>query len=110
MGCIFVSWLLLVRAGATLGGEGDLVAVRELGLPSFETSVGTPAVEPEAETPGRGASVRKREAEMEAQPFVLSETLPVVPAKLAKKITRGEFVDTAELLKANIKAERRRLV
>ena len=47
---------------------------------------------------------------MEAQPFVLSETLPVVPAKLVKKITRGEFVDIAQLLKANIEAERRRLV
>ena len=96
-------------AGATLGGEGDPVAVRELELPSFESSVGPPAVEAEAETPGGGPSVRKREAEMEAQPFVLSETLPVVPAKLVKKITRGEFVDMAELLKDNIEAERRRL-
>ena len=78
MGCIFVSWLLLVRAGATLGGEGDPVAVRDLGLPSFETSVHTPAVEAGAMTPEGGASVRKREAEMEAQPFVLSETLQVV--------------------------------
>ena len=93
MGCIFISWLLLVCAGATLRGKGDPVAVRELGLPSFETSVGTPAMEAEVETPGGGALVRNREAEMEAQPFVLSETLPVVPAKLVKKIMRGEFVD-----------------
>ena len=84
MECIFVSWLLLVRAGATLGGEGDPVAVRELGLLSFESSMGTPGAEAEVETPGEGASVRKREAEMEAQPFVLSETLPMVPAKLVK--------------------------
>ena len=45
---------------------------------------------------------------MEAQPIVLSETLPVVPAKLVKKIMKGEFVDMAELLKDNIKVERRR--
>ena len=57
--------------------------------------MGTPAVEAEAETPGGGASARKREAEMEVQAFVLSETLPVVPAKLVKKITRGEFVEMA---------------
>ena len=49
-----------------------------MGLQSFETSLGTPAVEAEVETPGGGASVRKREAEVEAQPFVLSEILPLV--------------------------------
>ena len=35
--------------------------------------------------------------------------LPVIPAKLVKRIQKGEFVDMAELLKDNIEAERRRL-
>ena len=70
MGCILALWLLLLCAGATLGGtqgpplgEKEIVAERELGLPSFKTSLGTPVVEAEVETPGGGASVRKREAE-----------------------------------------------
>ena len=33
----------------------------------------------------------------------------MVPAKLATKIQRGEFVDMADLLKDNLEAERRRL-
>ena len=43
-------------------------------------------------------------------PFVLSEALPVVPAKLVRRILRAEYVDMAELLKDNMEAERRRLV
>ena len=32
----------------------------------------------------------------------------MVPAKLVKKIVRGDFVDIAELLRDNMEAERRR--
>lgn len=46
--------------------------------------------------------------EKDCGPFVLSDALPVVPAKLAKKIRRGEFVDMSELLKDNMEVERRR--
>ena len=42
------------------------------------------------------------------QPFIVGEGHPAVPAKLVAKIQRGEYVDMAELLKDNIKAERRR--
>ena len=107
MRCFFI--VVAGACGVTLGGEGDPVAVKELGLLSFETSLGAPAVEAEADIPGGGASVRKREVEMKPQPFILSETLPVLPTKLVKKITRGDFVDMAELIKDNIEAERRRL-
>ena len=31
--------------------------------------------------------------------FILADTLPVIPAKLVKKIQKGKFVDMAELLK-----------
>ena len=34
--------------------------------------------------------------------FILSEALPVVPAKLVTKIRSGEYIDMAELLKDNI--------
>ena len=44
----------------------------------------------------------------ETQPFILSECLPPVPAKLVAKIIKGDFVDMAELLRDNIEAERRR--
>ena len=40
---------------------------------------------------------------------MLGDTLPVIPAKLVKRILKGDFVDMAELLKDNIEAERRRL-
>ena len=41
------------------------------------------------------------------QPFILSEGLAPVPAKLVAKILRGEFVDMAELLRDNLEALRR---
>ena len=39
--------------------------------------------------------------------FILAYTLPVIPAKLVRKIQKGEFVDMAELLKDDTEAERR---
>ena len=41
-------------------------------------------------------------------PFLLSECLPPVPAKLVAKIVKGDYVDMAELLRDNIEAERQR--
>ena len=38
-------------------------------------------------------------------PFILNEALPVVPPKLVKRIIKGEYVHTAELLNDNMKAE-----
>ena len=64
---------------------------------------------PEAEGPG---SRRPRDSYQlegkDTSPFMLSEALPVVPARLVKKISRGEFVDMSELLKDNMELERRR--
>lgn len=36
---------------------------------------------------------------------ILSEGLPPVPSKLVSKICRGEFVDTAEMLRDDIEVE-----
>jgi hypothetical protein len=52
---------------------------------------------------GEAASTRKKKPE---QPSILGEGLPTVPAKLAGRIHRGEFVKMAELLQDNIEAER----
>ena len=52
---------------------------------------------------------KKAEVPVET-PFILSDALPVVPAKLVKCILKPEYVDMAELLKDNMEAERRRML
>ena len=42
-----------------------------------------------------------------AKPFILSEVLPPVPAKIVTRILRGEFIDMAELLRDNLEAQHR---
>ncbi len=42
---------------------------------------------------------------VEGRPFLQSEALPAVPARLVKKILKGEYVDMAELLRDNVEAE-----
>ena len=52
-----------------------------------------------------------KKAEVPAETaFILSDALPVVPAKLVKRILRAEYIDMAELLKDNMEAERRRML
>ena len=60
--------------------------------------------------PCRAEAVERKGLEQEYRPFILSEALPVVPAKLVKRILRGEYVDMAELLKDNMEVARRRAV
>ena len=55
-------------------------------------------------------AVERKGLEQEHRPFILSEALPVMPAKLVKRILRGEYVDMAELLIDNMEVERRRAV
>lgn len=56
-------------------------------------------------------SVRQSEGHKEVEePFILSEALPVVPAKLVQRILWAEYVGMAELLKDNMELERRRLL
>ena len=42
-----------------------------------------------------------------AQPFVPSDGLAPVPAKLVARILKVEFIDMAELLRDNLEAQRR---
>ena len=52
------------------------------------------------------ASTRKA-IEGVAKPFILSEGLPPVPAKIVTRILRGEFIDMVELLRDNLEVQRR---
>ena len=43
-------------------------------------------------------------------PFILIESLPVIPVCLVKKVSKAEFVNMANFLEDNMEAERYRLV
>ena len=79
-----------VGAGSTLDRDGDPEAVRKLRVPSFEPGLVTPATVLSEEVTGRVELARKRGANPEGLLFVLSETLLIMPAKLVKKILKGE--------------------
>ena len=90
-------------SGDVLSGMGIATFV-EAG-PSYSVSVNPPATTPEPSTEATPGSAKEKE--VPPQPFILGKGFPAVPAKLANKIQRGEFVDMAELLKDNIEADRR---
>ena len=56
---------------------------------------------------GKEQASTRRAIEGVAKPFILSEGLPPVPAKVVTRILRGEFIDMAELLCDNLEAQRR---
>ena len=56
----------------------------------------------------QGAAKKEQRVEQECSRFVLSESLPVVPAKFMSRILKGEYVDKAELLSDDLEVERRR--
>ena len=88
-------------------GEGSQADVLSLHLPVFgETGDEGDATHRPVPVVGPGPGAADTN-DLEG-PFVLSEALPVVPAKLVKRILkRGELVDMVELLKDNMEAERR---
>ena len=92
-------------SGDALSGMG-IATFGEAG-PSHSVAVNPLATTPELGTEAIAGSAKEKE--VPPQPFILGEGLPAIPAKLANKIQRGEFVDMAELLKDNIEAERRRV-
>ena len=99
--------LLCLFAGGTLGAEKNKTLIANLKLPQFTTEL------EKASRKGDGQAV-STSAESDAHIedgnalFILGDTLPIVPAKLVKRIRKGEFVDMAKLLKDNMEAERRR--
>ena len=92
-------------------------AVAALGLPVIgddnpgaTAASGPPRGESESQPPAGQQSLAGRQAEAgsETSPFVLGESLPSVPARIVKKIEKGEYVDMVELLRDNAELERRR--
>lgn len=94
----------VVNVLGLLGREASAREVEDLGLSSF-TAPGEERITSEV---GTSKPMDKSPGEEES-PFILSEALPVVPAKLVRRILRAEYVDMAELLKDNMEAERRKL-
>ena len=56
---------------------------------------------------GPQANDSEKTVEGPTKPFLLSEDLPPVPAKLVGRILKGDFIDMAELLRDNLEAQRR---
>ena len=76
---------------------------------------GPPLTAPELASAAKSSTMLKssadavrKEPSSESPPFNLGEGLPTVPAKVVRKIERGEYIDMAELLRDNIEADRRR--
>ena len=78
--------------------------MRDLGLPSFDDPVGSVGL---GEEVGGGRSQGPGGAAV-CQKFQLGETLPVVPARIVRRVLRGDFVDMAELTEDNLELELRR--
>ncbi len=78
------------------------VRVEALDLAAFDEFLDKPVPSPDTVVPSRAIPAGPKES----GPFVLSNSLPVVPAKLAKMITKREYVDLSELLNDNIEVDR----
>ena len=83
------------------GGPGAVVALVGGGGAESTTSHGS-SVAVTAPVGGKGKGKEVEKVESAAEPFLLSEGLPPVPAKLVAKIRKEDFVDMADLLRDNI--------
>ena len=81
--------------------------MKELNLPTFTDPLTREAEPEKLDLPA--ITPKKIEGSAESA-FILSEALPVVPAKLVKRIQKAEYVNMAELLKDNMEAGRRRML
>ena len=93
----------------------DMAQVAELDLPVFSEAGNTSEMQPGAKeaigeqgTADLEIMVPKKPPKEEYKPFLLCDSLPAVPAKLVKRILKGEYVEMSELLKDNLEADRRR--
>ena len=84
-------------------GVFDASRVRDLGLPPFEDP---PLPSGAGETSG-GAKAQGTSGPV-VQKFQLGPTLPVVPARIVRRVLRRDFVDMAELMEENLELELRR--
>ena len=84
-------------AGVRLGYEVDATVLQNLASPGFGgdaiTAVESGALAAQqSEKAPQGA----KDDPLEGVAFILSEALPVVPAKMVKRILRRDFVDTVQ--------------
>ncbi len=86
-----------------------MCAAKDLGLPTIDA---TAATTPESAVPGvpkQGEPSKAPELKAPSK-FQLGQTLPVVPARIVRRILKGDFVDMAELVEENLELEARRSV
>lgn len=98
-------------ADNALGGEVTQEELAGMQLPDLtegERENDLPEGDPPTSSMRAKQTRRGTESEVGQGPFILSETASVVPAKLVKRILKGDYLDFAELLKDNMEAERRR--
>jgi len=93
--------------GGLLNNESDPAQIAGLALPEFVSELAKKGKEGDTTQPGKEGIWKSEGRDGETGPFILSEALPVVPARLVKKIQKGEYVEMAELLKDNMEVERR---
>ena len=92
--------------GSQLSEGVDGVSVAELNLPGFGRATDLQEQERKASSQPLGtAELLSSSKEGRDSPICAGESLPVIPAKLVKKILRGDYEDMADLLKDNLEAE-----
>ena len=99
--CLPACWCV-THAGPGLG-VFDAGRVRDLGLTSFEDHLGPVG-------PGEVSGGTKAWGipSVAAQKFQLGETLPVVPARIVRRVLHGDYVDMADVTEENLELELRR--
>ena len=84
--------------------------MRDLGLPVINDDV-PPSVAPVVGPKSAGAGLEPastKKGDVAVQKYQLGPTLPVVPARIVRRVLRGDYVDMAELTEDNLELELRR--
>ena len=92
-----MTWLTaccVAHSGTTLGVL-DASHLKDLGLPCFDDPVRKGA-QTDPCTP------QKTQGSHRARKFQLGETLPVVPARIVKRVLHSDCIDMAELMEDNL--------
>ena len=100
--------MFISYTGNVLGEEVTPDDLRELNLPVIQESQGGGEAPKQTRIVPVIESETRAESCKEVRQFILSEALPVVPARLVKRILKSEFVEMDELLKNNMEVARRR--
>ena len=91
--------MFISYTGNVLGEEVTPDDLRELNLPVIQESQGGGEAPKQTRIVPVIEGETRAESRKEVRQFILSEALPVVPARLVKRILKSEFVEMDELLK-----------